>query len=93
MPTDHIDRTQAFLDSLLRLGEQLKAAESQQKFYINRMLELKKGGQTDTEEYANLDAKSKSLQEIINKYRPIYLERMEMMKEVKAMTKRKRTQR
>ena len=93
MPTDHIDRTQAFLDSLLRLGKQLKAAESQQKFYINRMLELKKGGQTDTEEYANLDAKSKSLQEIINKYRPIYLERMEMMKEVKAMTKRKRTQR
>ena len=93
MLTDHIDRTQAFLDSISRLGKQLKAAENQQVFYINRMLELKKGGQTDTEEYANLDAKSKSLQEIINKYRPIYLERMEMMKEVKAMTKRKRTQR
>ncbi len=56
------------------------------------MLELKKGGQTDTEEYADLNAKSTSLQEIIDKYRPIYLERMEIMKEVMTMTKRKRTQ-
>lgn len=92
MLTDHIDRTQAFLDSISRLDKQLKAAGNQQMFYINRMLELKKGGQTDTEEYADLNAKSTSLQEIIDKYRPIYLERMEIMKEVMTMTKRKRTQ-
>jgi hypothetical protein len=90
MATDHIDRTQAFLDSLLRLGQQLKAAENQQKFYISRMLELKKDGQTDAKEYADLDAKSKSLQEIIDKYRPIYLERMEMEKDATIMVKRRR---
>lgn len=90
MATDHIDRTQAFLDSLLRLGNQLKAAENQQKFYISRMLELKKDGQTDTKEYADLDAKTKSLQQIIDKYRPIYLERMEMVKKATAIAKRRR---
>lgn len=90
MAIDHIDRTQAFLDSLLRLGNQLKAAENQQKFYISRMLELKKDGQTDTKEYADLDAKTKSLQQIIDKYRPIYLERMEMVKEATAIAKRRR---
>jgi hypothetical protein len=89
MATDHIDRTQAFLESLLRLGNQLKAAENQQKFYISRMLELKKDGQTDTKEYADLDAKTKSLQQIIDKYRPIYLERMEMVKEATAIAKRR----
>ncbi len=92
MSTDHIDRAQTFLDSLQRLGTQLKAAEDQQRFYISRMLDLKKAGQTDSEEYADLDAKSKSLQEIIDKYRPIYLERMEMVKEAKTIAKRKRTQ-
>ena len=90
MATDHIDRTQAFLESLLRLGNQLKAAENQQKFYISRMLELKKDGQTDTKEYADLDAKTKSLQQIIDKYRPIYLERMEMVKKATAIAKRRR---
>lgn len=90
MATDHIDRTQAFLDSLLRLGNQLKAAENQQKFYISRMIELKKDGQTDTKEYADLDAKTKSLQQIIDKYRPIYLERMEMVKDATAIAKRRR---
>jgi hypothetical protein len=90
MATDHIDRTQAFLDSLLRLGNQLKAAENQQKFYISRMLKLKKDGQTDTKEYADLDAKTKSLQQIIDKYRPIYLERMEMVKKATAIAKRRR---
>lgn len=90
MPTDHIDRTQAFLDSILRLGKQLAAAENQQKFYVNRMLQLKRDGQTDTKEYADLDAKSKSLQEIINKYRPVYLERMEMVQGDSIMVKRRR---
>lgn len=44
MLTDHIDRTQTFLDSISRLDKQLKAAENQQMFYINRMLELRKAG-------------------------------------------------
>lgn len=41
------------------------------------MLDLKKAGETDGEEYADLSSKSKSLQDIIDKWRPIYLERME----------------
>ncbi|MBM6993482.1 MAG: hypothetical protein I3J02_09505 [Prevotella sp.] len=91
MTEDHIDRAQQFLDSLQRLGAQLKAAENQQKIYLSRMLDLKKEGQTDSEEYADLDSKSKSLQEIIDKYRPIYLERMEMVKQVSTIARRKRT--
>ena len=41
------------------------------------------------EEYAELSQKSKSLQDIIDKWRPIYLERMEMVKSV-SIQKRKR---
>ncbi len=91
MTEDHIDRAQKFLDSLQRLGTQLKAAEDQQKIYLSRMLDLKKDGQTESEEYADLDSKSKSLQEIIDKYRPIYLERMDMVKQVSTIARRKRT--
>ena len=39
--------------------------------------------------YAELSQKSKSLQDIIDKWRPIYLERMEMVKSV-SIQKRKR---
>ena len=42
------------------------------------------------EKHADLSRKSKSLQDIIDKWRPIYLERMEMVKSVQ-MEKRKRT--
>ena len=54
-------------------------------------MNIKKSGETDSEEYADLSTKSKGLQDIIDKWRPIYLERMEMVKSVK-MAKRKRTQ-
>jgi len=91
MSTDHIDRAQRFLDNLQRMGLQLKAVEDQQKLFIARMLDLKGSGQTDSKEYCDLDAKCKSLQEIIDKYRPIYLERMEMVREVKGISKHKRT--
>lgn len=52
------------------------------------MLELKKENLLDSEEYGQLAQQSKSLQDIIDKWRPIYLERMEM---VKGVQKRKRT--
>ena len=76
----HIDKALAFMESLEKLGSQLKAAEEQQKHFIARMLELKKANQTESDEYAELSQKSKSLQDI--KWRPIYLERMEMVKSV-----------
>lgn len=74
----HIDKALAFMESLEKLGSQLKAAEE----HIARMLELKKANQTESDEYAELSQKSKSLQDIIDKWRPIYLERMEMVKSV-----------
>ena len=85
---NHIDKALAFMESLEKLGNQLKAAEEHQKQLIARMLDLKKENLTDGEEYAELSQKSKSLQDIIDKWRPIYLERMEM---VKGVQKRKRT--
>lgn len=38
----HIDKALAFMESLEKLGSQLKAAEEQQKHFIARMLELKR---------------------------------------------------
>lgn len=85
---NHIDKALAFMESLEKLGNQLKAAEEHQKLLLAHMLDLKKQGATDTEEYAHLAQQSKGLQDIIDKWRPIYLERMEM---VKGIQKRKRS--
>ena len=81
---NHIDKALAFMESLEKLGNQLKAAEEHQKHLLARMLELKKENLLDSEEYGQLAQQSKSLQDIID----IYLERMEM---VKGIQKRKRT--
>ena len=85
---NHIDKALAFMESLEKLGNQLKAAEEHQTQLLARMLELKKQNLLDSEEYGQLSQQSKSLQDIIDKWRPIYLERMEM---VKGVQKRKRT--
>ena len=79
---NHIDKALAFMESLEKLGNQLKAAEDHQKLLLARMLDLKKEGKTDSEEYAQTSQQSKNLQDIIDKWRPIYLERMEMVKDV-----------
>ena len=93
MAEDHIDRAQNFLDSLQRLGEQLKAAEDRQGFYLAQMLQLKQAGKTDDAEYQELNGKSQSLQLLIDKYRPVYLERMEMVKNVQATVRKRRMKR
>ena len=85
---NHIDKALAFMESLEKLGNQLKAAEEHQKLLLGRMLELKKENKTDAEEYAELSQKSKGLQDVIDKWRPIYLERLEM---VKGIQRRKRS--
>jgi len=85
---NHIDKALAFMESLEKMGDQLKAAEEHQKLLLGRMLELKKECKTDSEEYAELSQKSKGLQDIIDKWRPIYLERLEM---VKGIQRRKRS--
>ena len=93
MAEDHIDRAQKFLDSLQRLGEQLKAAEDRQGFYLAQMLQLKQAGKTDDAEYQELNGKSQSLQLLIDKYRPVYLERMEMVENVQATVRKRRMKR
>ena len=93
MAEDHIDRAQKFLDSLQRLGEQLKAAEDHQGFYLAQMLQLKQAGKTGDAEYQELNGKSQSLQLLIDKYRPVYLERMEMVKNVQATVRKRRMKR
>lgn len=85
---NHIDKALAFMESLEKLGAQLQAAEDHQRLLLARMLELKKEQKTDTDEYASLSQKSKGLQDIIDKWRPIYQERLEM---VRGIQKKKRS--
>ena len=80
---DHIDKALAFIEQTQKLGDQLKKAEEQQKFMLGRMIDLKVTNQTDSKEYAELSARSKGLQDMIDKWRPIYLERIELLKEIK----------
>ena len=80
---DHIDKALAFIEQTQKLGDQLKKAEEQQKFMLGRMIDLKVTNQTDSKEYAELSARSKGLQDMIDKWRPIYLERTELIKEIK----------
>ncbi len=81
---DHIDKALAFIEQTQKLGDQLKKAEEQQKFMLSRMIDLKVTNQTDSKEYAELSARSKGLQDMIDKWRPIYLERTELLKEIKS---------
>ena len=90
MAEDHLDKAQAFLDSLQRLGAQLKAAEDRQRFYLAEMLQLK---QADNDEYNELNSKSQSLQALIDKFRPIYLERLEMAKNAQVAVRKRRMKR
>lgn len=84
---NHIDKALAFMESLERLGDQLKAAEEHQKLLLARMLDLKKSEETDTDEYAQLSQQSKGLQDMIDKWRPVYQERLEMVKSVRGNRK------
>jgi hypothetical protein len=84
---DHIDKALAFIEQTQKLGDQLKKAEEQQKLMLSRMIDLKITEQTDCKEYADLSARSKALQDMIDKWRPIYLERTELLKEIKGKNK------
>ena len=93
MAEDHLDKAQSFLDSLQRLGAQLKAAEDRQRFYLAEMLQLKQADKTDSDEYNELNSKSQSLQALIDKFRPIYLERLEMAKNAQVAVRKRRMKR
>lgn len=56
------------------------------------MTDLQKQGLTDTQEYKELSGKSQSLQDLICHFRPIYQERLEMVRNAQLAVK-KRTRR
>lgn len=85
MATESNDNTEKvihFMNQLEQLGLQLKAAGDEQRLTLGRLLALKKEKKTDTEEYARLTERSKTLQALIDKWCPVYLERMAWVKEV-----------
>ena len=65
---DNIDNITKFLDDVLKLGNQLSITRDEQKVVLAQMLSLKKDGKTKTEEYIQLDTRSKDLQAILDKY-------------------------
>lgn len=85
---NHIDRALAFMEQLEKLGSQLGKADEQQKLMLQRMLIMSKEDKTETKEYHELEQQSKNLQTMIDKWRPIYKERLKMVKEAKEAAKR-----
>ena len=64
---NHIDRALAFIENLEKLGAQLQKADEQQKLMLQRMLIKNLNNETDTDEYRELEHRSKDLQAMINK--------------------------
>lgn len=85
MPTeDYTDRAIRFMEQLDKLRHQLSTAQEQQRLLLSRMIELKNNHQTNLPEYEGLSQRSKNLQAMIDKWRPIYLERLQIIKDIKA---------
>ncbi len=87
---DNIDTITKFLEDLQKLGKQLSITRDEQKVVLAQMLSLKKDGKTKTEEYIQLDTRSKDLQAILDKYSPIFNERMKWIKDIKAKHAKKK---
>ncbi|MCI1731056.1 MAG: hypothetical protein LKM34_01150 [Prevotella sp.] len=87
---DNIDTITKFLDDVLKLGNQLSITRDEQKVVLAQMLSLKKDGKTKTEEYLQLDTRSNDLQAILDKYSPIFNERMKWIKDIKAKHAKKK---
>ena len=85
---NHIDRALAFMENLEKLGAQLQKADEQQKLMLQQMLIKSQNNETNTDEYRELEQRSKDLQAMINKWRPIYEERLKMVKEAQKAAKK-----
>ena len=85
---NHIDRALAFMENLEKLGAQLQKADEQQKLMLQQMLMKSQNNETDTDEYRDLEQRSKDLQAMINKWHPIYEERLKMVKEAQKAAKK-----
>lgn len=76
------------MESLERLSAQLKKADEQQKLMLQQMLTKSQNNETNTDEYRELEQRSKDIQAMINKWRPIYEDRLKMVKEAQKATKK-----
>ena len=85
---NHIDRALAFMENLEKLGAELQKADEQQKLMLQQMLMKSHNNETDTDEYRDLEQRSKDLQAMINKWHPIYEERLKMVKEAQKAAKK-----
>lgn len=85
---NHIDRALAFMENLEKLGAQLQKADEQQKLMLQQMLMKSQNNETDTDEYRDLEQRSKDLQAMINKWRPIYEERYKMLQDAEKAAKK-----
>ena len=85
---NHIDRALAFMENLEKLGAELQKADEQQKLMLQQMLMKSQNNETDTDEYRDLEQRSKDLQAMINKWHPIYEERLKMVKEAQKAAKK-----
>lgn len=87
---DNIDTITKFLEDLQKLGKQLSITRDEQKVVLEQMMSLKEDSKTKTEEYIQLDKRSKDLQAILDKYGPIFNERMKWIKDINAKHAKKK---
>ena len=87
---DNIDTITKFLEDLQKLGKQLSITKDEQKVVLEQMMSLKEDSKTKTEEYIQLDNRSKDLQAILDKYSPIFNERMKWIKDINAKHAKKK---
>lgn len=85
---NHVDRALAFMENLKKLGTQLQRAGEQQKLMLQQMLMKSQNNETNTDEYRELEQRSKDLQAMINKWHPIYEKRLKMVKEAQKAVKK-----
>ena len=86
---DKIDTITKFLDDLEKLGKQLSLIQEEQKNVLAYMLNLKQKHNTETQEYNQPAVRSRDLQALIDKHRPIYEERMSWIRDIKKKGKTK----
>ncbi|MDN5553266.1 hypothetical protein [Prevotella sp.] len=87
---DNIDTITKFLEDLQKLGKQLSITRDEQKVVLEQMMSLKEDSKTKTEDYIQLDNRSKDLQAILDKYSPIFNERMKWIKDINAKHAKKK---
>lgn len=86
--TDAIDRALTFIENTKKLGEQLKRASKQQQIYLSTLKSLYRKGQESSLQYKDLEHKSHDLQAMLDKWLPIYKERLQMIKKAEERSKR-----